>query len=188
MADTAEAPPQSAEQTPPQRPEPRPERKPKKSIGRRIREHPIKLLIFLIILVAAGIAGYRFWTYLESYESTDDAQVDGDIYAVTSRIAGTIKAVYVEDNQQVKAGQLLVELDPRDFEVAVAQAQSSLKESQTQVSVARPNVPITSVSTETTLSSSEADIAANRAAVASAQRDHEAALADVRNAEADNVK
>src|SRR5579863_8719028 len=178
MADT----PQTAQ------PEPRQEIRPRTSTGRTLRTRLIKSVIFLIILVGAAIGGYRLWNYLGSYESTDDAEIDGDIYAVTSRIAGTVKAVYVEDNQEVKAGQLLVELDPRDYEVAVAQAQSSLKESQTQVSVARPNVPITSVSTETTLSSSEADIAANRAAVASAQRDHEAALADVRNAEADNVK
>src|SRR5579863_3317715 len=102
MADTAEALPQDAEKTPAQRPEPKPERKPKKSLGRRMREHPIKLFVFFVVLVAAAIGGYRFWGYLESYESTDDAQIDGDIYPVTSRIAGTIKNVYVEDNQQVK--------------------------------------------------------------------------------------
>jgi len=153
-----------------------------------IREHPIKFAVLLIVAIAAAIFGPRYWHYLNSYESTDDAQIDGNIYAVTSRIAGTIKAVYVEDNQQVKAGQLLAELDPRDFEVAVAQARSALKESQTQVSVARPNVPITSTTTETTVSTSGADITASRAAVASAQRDYEAAVADVRNAEADNVK
>ncbi|HTA43567.1 MAG TPA: HlyD family secretion protein [Bryobacteraceae bacterium] len=188
MADTAEAPPQSAEQTPPQRPEPRPERKPRKSLGRRIREHPIKLLVFLIILVAAAIGGHRFWLYLESYESTDDAQIDGDIYAVTSRIAGTIKAVYVEDNQQVKAGQLLVELDPRDFDVALEQAKAALAESRTQIAIARPSVPITSTTTETTLSTAASDIAGARAALAAAQRDYESAVANVRTAEADNVK
>ena len=188
MADTAEAPPQSAEQTPPQRPEPRPERKPRKSLGRRIREHPIKLLVFLIILVAAAIGGHRFWLYLESYESTDDAQIDGDIYAVTSRIAGTIKAVYVEDNQQVKEGQLLVELDPRDFDVALEQAKAALAESRTQIAIARPSVPITSTTTETTLSTAASDIAGARAALAAAQRDYESAVANVRTAEADNVK
>ncbi len=153
-----------------------------------IREHPIKFTILLLVIVAAAIFGPRYWRYLDSYESTDDAQIDGNIYAVTSRIAGTIKAVYVEDNQQVKAGQLLVELDPRDFEVAVAQAQTALRESQSQVSVARPNVPITSVTTETSVSTSEADITAARAAVASAQRDHDAALADIRNSEAESAK
>lgn len=153
-----------------------------------MREHPIKLVVFLIFLVAAGIAGYRFLVYLNSYESTDDAQVDGDIYAVTSRIEGSVKAVYVQDNQQVKQGQLLVELDPRDYEVALEQAKAALSESQTQVAVARPNVPITSVSTETTLSTAATDIAGARATVAAARRDYDSDVADVRSAEADNVK
>ena len=74
------------------------------STGRRLRDHPIKLVIFLIVLVGAAIGGYRLWNYLESYESTDDAEIDGDIYAVTSRIAGTVKAVYVEDNQASQGG------------------------------------------------------------------------------------
>src|SRR5262249_36271793 len=128
------------------------------------------------------------WDYLGSYESTDDAQVDGDIYAITSRIAGTIKAVYVEDNQAVKAGQLLVELDPADYDVAGSQAQAAPSESPSLVAVARPSVPLTATTTQTTLATSATDIAQARAALAGAQRDHESALADVRKAEADSVK
>lgn len=189
MPDTAEISTQEAEKSPPQpRPEPKPERKPRKSLGRRIREHPIKFLFLLIVLGAAAIGGYRFWNYLESYESTDDAQIDGDIYAITSRIAGTVTAVHVEDNQQVKAGQVLVELDPRDFDVSLEQAKASLAESRTQIAMARPNVPITTVSTETTLATAASDIAGSRAAVAAAQRDYESAVANVRTAEADNAR
>jgi membrane fusion protein (multidrug efflux system) len=155
---------------------------------RGILAHPIKIGVFLIVLAIAIVAGLRLWTYLDSYESTDDAQVDGDIYPITSRIAGTVKAVYVEDNQEVKSGQLLVELDPRDYNVAVEGARASLHESQTQVQAARPNVPITSVTTETTITSSASDIANARAQVAAAQRDYESTLADVRSAEADSAK
>src|SRR5579863_8578702 len=154
--------------------------------SRRFRA--LKIIVFLIVLVGVAIGGYRLWNYFSSYESTDDAEIDGDIYAITSRIAGTVKAVYVEDNQQVKAGQLLVELDPRDYEVALDQAKSALSESRTLVAVARPNVPITSVSTQTTLSTSANDIAEARASLAAAQRNYESALADIRTAEADNVK
>jgi membrane fusion protein (multidrug efflux system) len=157
-------------------------------MGTRMRRHPIRFLLLLVILAAAAVGGYRFWNYLDSYESTDDAQIDGDIYAVTSRIAGTIKAVYVEDNQQVKAGQLLVELDPRDYEVALEQAKAALNESRSLVAVARPNVPITSISTQTALSTSATDIAGARASVAGAQRDYESAIADIRKAEADAVR
>jgi membrane fusion protein, multidrug efflux system len=182
--------PQQAQQPPQASPksERKPEPKSKKSFGRRLREHPIKFLVLLIILVGAAIAGVRLWNYLDSYESTDDAQIDGDIYAVTSRIAGTIKAVYVEDNQQVKAGQLLVELDPRDYDVAMSQAKAALNESRSLVAVARPSVPITATTTETTLSTSATEIAQSRAAVAGAQRDYESAVADTRKVEADNVK
>ncbi len=177
MADTPQKPQEST-----------PEVKPRKSGGRTLRDHPIKIVIFLLVLVGAAIGGYRLWNYLESYESTDDAEIDGDIYAVTSRIAGTVKAVYVQDNQAVKAGQLLVELDPRDYEVSLEQAKAALNESRSLVAVARPNVPITSVTTETTLSTSVTDIAQGRAAVAGAQRDYESAVADIRKVEADNVK
>ena len=188
MADTAEVPPQQAEKTPPQRLEKKAEPKAKKSLGRRMREHPIKLIFFLVFLVAAWNAGHRFWVYLNSYESTDDAQIDGDIYAVTSRIEGTVKAVYIEDNQQVKQGQLLVELDPGDYDVSLKQAKAALNESQTQVAVVRPNVPITTVSTETMLSTAATDIAGARATVAGAEGDYASAVADVRKAEADSVK
>jgi membrane fusion protein (multidrug efflux system) len=183
MADT----PQQPQESQP-KPEPKPEIKPRKPLGRRIRENPVKVAVFLIVLVGVAIAGYRFWIYLDSYESTDDAEVDGDIYAVTSRIAGTVKAVYIQDNQEVKAGQPLVDLDPRDYEVALEQAKAALNESRSLVAVARPNVPITSVSTQTTLSTSATDIAEARAAVAGAQRDYESDIADIRKAEADNVR
>lgn len=194
MADT----PQQVQEPPPQTGsgapqgatnQPKPEKKQtKKSLGRKIREHPIRFLIFLIVLGALAVGGLRLWNYLDSYESTDDAQIDGDIYAVTSRIAGTIKAVYVQDNQMVKAGQLLVELDPRDYENSLDQSKAALNESRSLVAVARPNVPITTQTTETTLSTSATDIAGARAAVAGAQRDHESAVADTRKAEADSVK
>ncbi len=188
MADTAEAPPQETEKSQPQPAESKPERKPKRSFGRTIREHPLKFVVFLIFLAAVGIGGYRLWVYFESYESTDDAQVDGDIYPVTSRIAGTVKAVYVQDNDQVKQGQVLVDLDPKDFNVSLEEAKAALDESRAQVTVARPSVPITTVTTETTLSTAATDIAAAKAAVAAAQRDYESAVADVRSAEADNAK
>ncbi|HEX4276870.1 MAG TPA: HlyD family secretion protein [Bryobacteraceae bacterium] len=187
MADT----PQQQESQPQTAPKPAPrkeEARPRKSLVRRLGEHPIKVVVFLVILIGAAIGGIRLWNYLDSYESTDDAEIDGDIYAITSRIAGTIKAVHVQDNQEVKAGQLLVELDPADYDVAVAQARAALNESRSLVAVARPNVPLTSVTTQTALSTSATDIAQARAAVAGAQRDYESAVADIRKAEADSAK
>lgn len=155
---------------------------------RRRRMGPIGWIVLLVVLAAAGIGGMTLWKYLDSYESTDDAQIDGDIYSITSRIAGSVKAVYVQDNQQVKAGQLLVELDPADYQVSIEQAKAAVHESETQTAAAQPNVPIISATTQTTVSSSESDIANARAQVAVAQRDYESAVADIRQAEADSVK
>jgi membrane fusion protein (multidrug efflux system) len=156
--------------------------RPKRRMG------PLGWLILLVILVAAVFGGMRLLAYLDSYEETDDAQVDGDIYAVTSRIAGTIKAVHVQDNQQVKAGQLLVELDPADYDVALQQARAAVQESRSQVAAIRPNVSITTLSTETAVSSFQAETAGARAQVAAAQRDYESTIAQVRQAEADLAK
>ncbi len=149
---------------------------------------PIGWIVLLIVLAGAAIGGSMLLRYLESYEDTDDAQIDGDIYAITSRITGTVRAVYVQDNQQVKAGQLLVELDPRDYDVSVEQAKAAVNQSQTEVESARPNVPITNVSTETAVSSQEADIVGVEAQIAGAQWDYESSIAQIRQAEADNAK
>ena len=179
LADPKEAP---DEKKAAPREQPKDEQKPRRSLG------PVGWIILAIILVGAGIGGTMLWNYLQSYEETDDAQIDGDIYAVTSRIGGTIKAVYVQDNQSVKAGQLLAELDPADYQVAVEQARASVNESRTQVAAVRPNVSITTLTTESTVSTSQVDIAAARATVAAAQRDYESAVAQIRQAEADQIK
>ena len=174
--------PDQAKQEKPEAPKPE-EPKPRKR-----RLNPFGWLVIAILLGAALFGGSVLWGYLSSYEDTDDAQIDGDIYAITSRIAGTVKAVYVQDNQSVKAGDLLVELDPRDYGVSVDQAKASVAESQTQVDAVRPNVPITSVQTETSVSTDVQGVAASQAELASAERDYESALADIREAEADSVK
>ena len=72
-------------------------------------------------------------SYIESHVSTDDAYVDGTVALVSSRVAGTVTNVYVEDNWTVKEGQLLLTLDPRDFEVKVAQAEAQLDRARQSV-------------------------------------------------------
>lgn len=155
---------------------------------KRRRLGPAGWLILIAVLVAVGVGGFFFWRHLQTYESTDDAQIDGDIYPITSRIAGTVRTVHADDNQEVRAGDLLVELDPSDYDVALAQARAALTESRTQVAVAQPNVPITSTTTETTVTSTAAELAGASAQVAAAEREREVSLAQVRQAEAENVK
>jgi len=103
---------------------------------------------------------------------------------VAARVAGTVVAVHVEDNQTVAAGQLLVELDARDFQVALDRAQAQLLEAQAQLEAEHPQVPITSTTNSTQLSTSASDVASARAAVAAAERERESAAARLREAQA----
>jgi membrane fusion protein, multidrug efflux system len=85
-----------------------------------------------IAFVVLCIAGAFLLLCLRLYESTDDAQVDGHLNAVSTRVMGTVQRVYVEDNQTVATGQLLLELDPRDFETALAQAKATYASAEAQ--------------------------------------------------------
>ena len=79
------------------------------------------LVVGLVVLVV-GVIGRFGWSYLHSYESTDDAQINGHIDPLSSRIDGTVVAVHVEDDDRVTKRALLVEIDPRDYQVAVEKA------------------------------------------------------------------
>jgi hypothetical protein len=87
--------------------------------------------IFFIVLAVAAIAGTLYWMHIRQFETTDDAQVDGHLNTISPRVEGTIIKVYVDDNQVVKAGDPLVDLDPRDYQVALEQAQAQLAQAQT---------------------------------------------------------
>jgi membrane fusion protein (multidrug efflux system) len=128
------------------------------------------------------------WRYFESYESTDDAQVNGHMSAVGTRISGTIIGVYVENNQRVSEGQKLVDLDPTDYRVAVEQARAALTQARAELSAQNPNVPITQTVTSTTVATAQADVAGAEAAVMAAQMEYDSAVADLRQAEANNIQ
>jgi membrane fusion protein (multidrug efflux system) len=137
----------------------------------------------LILLAAAS-----FWLYSRTYESTDDAQVDGHLNGITARIDGDVKAVHVEENQSVKAGDVLVELDPRDYEVAVEQAQAQLLKAQAGERAENPNLPITQSTSQTSVSTTTSEVANAEAAVAAAERDQLAAQSRVLEVEANNAR
>jgi membrane fusion protein (multidrug efflux system) len=96
-----------------------------------------RIALALVLTAILAVAGYHFWNYLESYQDTDDAQVDGYLDPISSRINGTINAVYVDNNQSVKAGQLLVQLDPSDYQVALEQARAQLAQAEADLNSAR---------------------------------------------------
>jgi|SRR5208282_3569522 len=110
----------------------------------------VLMVVVIIVAAAAAIPGFHYYRYIESHVSTDDAYVDGTVALVSSRVAGTVTNVYVEDNWTVKEGQLLLTLDPRDFDVRVEQAQAQLERARqsvdelyAQVEAARSGVSLT---------------------------------------------
>ena len=147
-----------------------------------------KLVFFLLFLAAAGVGIYFFLRYESTYESTDDAEIGAHLSAVSARVAGTVTAVYFEENQFVQAGQVIAELDPRDFKVALDQARGQLSQALAQVKAENPNVPITQVTNQTSISTTQSDIANAEAALAAAERDAEASQADLKQAEANSAK
>jgi membrane fusion protein (multidrug efflux system) len=138
-----------------------------------------------IVVLAAGIA---WWLYSRTYESTDDAQIDGHLNSIASRVGGTVRGVYVENDQPVKAGQPLVDLDPRDYEVQVAQAQATYEQAVALEAAEGPNVPITLTSNRSTVDVDAEGVTNGDAAVASAQHDYDSNNAKFHQAEANNQK
>jgi membrane fusion protein (multidrug efflux system) len=148
------------------------------------KAHPILTAAIPILLVAVVAGGWFLWGYLQSYESTDDAQVDGHVNAISSRISGTVTAVYVENNQSVNQGKLAVQLDPRDYQVALSQQQANLAQAMANVGAQSPNIPITQLTQATGVSTTDLDITIARAGYFSEQQLVASALADLTQAEA----
>jgi membrane fusion protein (multidrug efflux system) len=96
-------------------------------------------IILGIVLAVVLLAGLIYWLLNRNYETTDDAQIDGNIYQVSSRISGQVETVLVTDNQHVEKGQVLVTLDPRDAQTSLAKAQADLEQAQAQLAVANAN-------------------------------------------------
>ena len=144
-----------------------------------------------IVFSAAGlvvlILGFFLWRYLSSYESTDDAQVDVHLYPVSARISGYVIKVNVGDNQYVQQGTVLVEIDPRDYQTAVDQARANLANAEATARSLNITVPITSVSTSSTLTFTQSDVQNATAGVVAAEKQLLAAQAQVQEAEANDV-
>lgn len=159
-------------------------RTPRGSTRSRNRRNTLIAIAVLVVIVG----GVFLWRYLGSYESTDDAQVDVHLYPVSSRISGYVIKVNVNDNQYVQQGDVLVEIDPKDYQVAVAQAQASLASAEATAESLNITVPITSVNTSSQLSFSASDVQNANAGIAAAEAQLTAAHAQLQEAEANDVK
>jgi membrane fusion protein, multidrug efflux system len=152
---------------------------------RRRRTRTLVLAAIALVLITS--AGVWYWRSMGS-ESTDNAQIDGFIYPISSRVSGHVSRVMVTENQYVEAGTVLAQLDPKDYEVAVAVARATLANDEASAAAIRSTVPITSTDTASQLSTAQADVANATAGLAGAQRQFEAAQAALREAEANDLK
>jgi membrane fusion protein (multidrug efflux system) len=139
----------------------------------------------IVVLLAGGIL---FYLHSLGYEETDDAQVDAHLAPIASRVDGTVRAVYVEDNTYVKAGQPLVDLDAADSQVALQRAQAKYDQAVGQQQAQNPNVPVTQVNNATNMDTQAFEVENARAALASAEHDADNAAAMLSQSEANHAR
>src|SRR5580692_7397890 len=150
----------------------------------------VRAIVWLVALAAVAAGSYYAWEYFSAFEDTDDAQVDGHINAISARINGYVLDVPVDNERYVKAGDVLARIDPKDYTVALAQAEADLAAAVASYQGYRTDVPVTST-TSSQLTSTRSGKVDAVAVLLGAQRQLSAARsrlitaqANVREAEA----
>jgi len=136
---------------------------------RPLYRRPVFLIVTSIVLLLALLFGVRYWAYARSHESTDDAFIDGHIVQVSPKVSGYVLKVYVSDNQNVNAGDLLAELDPRDLQAKVDQAKAALNAGQAQHKQAQTQVTLTRATTRANVRQAAAGVQQARSGVSGAR-------------------
>ncbi len=149
-----------------------------------VRQHPVATVSIVAGFLLLVIAVILIIHHLNSYVSTDDAFIDGHTDPISFRVSGIVKAVYVENTYFVKKGQLLVELDARDNQVAKEQASANYAQAQAAFRAQAPNVPIVATDQITRIKNEDYNVVSARANVAGNEERYHAALADMHQAEA----
>jgi membrane fusion protein (multidrug efflux system) len=152
-----------------------------------------KAIVGVLLLAVIGIGVW--WWITQGRESTDDAQVDAHVIPMASRVGGTALKVPVEDNQVVEAGTVLVEIDPRDYQVAVDKARAELADAEAAAITAQSNVPITSTTATSSVGAAQSSLEQARGGTEAAAREVDvsrarlvAAQARLREAEANSAR
>src|SRR3954471_1348303 len=137
----------------------------------------VRIGVGVVLLLVAGVVVWLVVT--AGRESTDDAQVDAHVTQIAARVGGTVLRVHVDDNRRVEAGATLVEIDPRDYQVALDRARAALADAQAAATAAQTEVPITSQSTSSNLTTAQGGVVQASSSVAVALKQVEAAQARV---------
>jgi len=131
------------------------------------------IALVIVIAVATGV-----WLYATAgRETTDDAQVDAHVAQISARVSGTVLRVLVKDNQPAEANATLVEIDPRDYQIAVDKAKAELLDAEAAAQAAQSNVPITSTAAAGNVTSAQNSIDQAEAGINEAEKGIEAARA-----------
>ena len=153
-------------------------------LPRRKPAQRARIIVPIVILILL-VGGYFAWKHFDAYESTDDAQIDGHVNAISARINGNVIEVLTDDERYVKAGDVLVRIDPRDYQVAVAKAEADLADAEAALQGSRVDIPITSIEYGQSIEDSPFGLAwTPNAAVAGAERQLDAAQARLDTAKA----
>jgi membrane fusion protein (multidrug efflux system) len=142
------------------------------------------LIIGIAVVLAA--AGATYWWHSRQFEETDDAQIDGTISNVGPRVAGTVTDVFVIENQPVKAGDVIAEIDPTDLRIALQQAKAQVAQAQAQLEAEDPNVPITLATNANLVSTAQSDLAAAQASLSAARTEVAQLTAQIAQGEAND--
>jgi membrane fusion protein (multidrug efflux system) len=140
-----------------------------------------------VVLVVAAVFGLRWLAYTRTHVSSDDAQIESDIYPVSARIAGHVREVYADTNQEVRAGQLLVAVDPKDYQVALAQAEAGVAQAKSAAQAATSTVGVTQETGAAGISGAEAAQGAAQAQQVMSERESESASSQVEAATAEEM-
>jgi membrane fusion protein (multidrug efflux system) len=142
----------------------------------------IRIAVGVLLLAAAGV-GVWFWMH-RNRESTDDAQVDAHVTPIAARVGGAVASIGVVENQPVKAGDVLVQIDTRDFEVALARARAELADAEATAQAASVNVPIAATTTQSNVASAQSGVEQSASGVTEAEQAIAGAQARVVTAQA----
>ncbi|HYX43232.1 MAG TPA: HlyD family secretion protein, partial [Pyrinomonadaceae bacterium] len=141
--------------------------------ARQLRRRRTLFIVGALVLLVGAIFGLRYWLYARAHETTDDAFIDGRIVQVSPKVSGYVAKVYVKDNQEVQAGDLIAELDARDYEAKLEQAKAALaagearlREAHTSVELTRANTRATTQQAAATVQQARTGVASSRAAAA----------------------
>jgi membrane fusion protein (multidrug efflux system) len=141
------------------------------------RKMAVRILAAVVLLLILGVGGYAYWAWSSIRETTDDAQVEAHIHAVSARVGGKVTKVLVKNNDFVEAGAVLFELDPRDYQLALNQAKADLAEAQAKLAEDSAGVPVATTTSASSMSAAKAAVGEVQAAIAAAQMQVEAAEA-----------